>query len=129
MKLENLHTYSLSMNIGEKVWKLVNNWDHFSKETIGKQLVRVADSVACNLIESYKIKNESEAKKKAYSSIACLNETKTLITKAAYRNLINEKDYNNISTEINMINYLLNKYIKSVNENNTYKNVKIQRIQ
>ena len=128
MKLENLHTYILSMNIGEKVWKLVNNWDTFSKETIGKKLVMSIDSIACSLSKSCG-NNNSSVKNDVYFSIDSLIETKTLITKAAYRNLISEKDYNNLSTEINMINYFLKKYIKSVNKGNTYNKVKIQRIQ
>ena len=107
----NLHLYELSMDIGEKIWKLVNTWDYFAKSTIGMQLVQATDLVACNL--SDKTENGSEAKEKAYFTISHLNETKTLITKAAYRKLIDEKEYNNLSTEINVISFLLNKYIAS----------------
>jgi four helix bundle protein len=120
--LDNIHIYELSMNIGEKIWKLVNGWDYFAKETIGKQLVQSTDSVACNLNGSYKIKNESGAKERAYFTITYLNETKTLITKAAQRKLINEKEYNNISTEINVISFLLNKHMNSAKQNKTQTN-------
>jgi len=48
MKLEELQVYQLSMEIGEKVWKIVIDWDYFLKDTIGKQLVRATDSVAAN---------------------------------------------------------------------------------
>ena len=130
MKLEKLNTYNLSMNIGEKVWKIVNNWDDFSKVTLGKQLVEATDSIALNLSESYKIKNSKEAKDLAGFSLRHLNETKTLLTKASHRKLINEKEYNNISTEINMINYLLKKYVGLINhENNHNNNVKTKRLQ
>ncbi|MCK4664358.1 MAG: four helix bundle protein [Bacteroidales bacterium] len=49
MKLEELQVYQLSMEIGEKVWNIVINWDYFLKDTIGRQLVRAVDSVAANL--------------------------------------------------------------------------------
>jgi len=53
MKLEEFHVYQLSMEMGEKVWEIVIKWDYFSKDTIGKQLVRSVDSVAANLSEGY----------------------------------------------------------------------------
>ncbi|MCK9400995.1 MAG: four helix bundle protein [Bacteroidales bacterium] len=45
MTIDNLEIYNLSIGIGENVWGIVMKWDHFSKDTIGKQLVRSADSV------------------------------------------------------------------------------------
>jgi four helix bundle protein len=41
------------MKLGEDVWALVIKWDYFSKDTIGKQLVRAVDSIAANLSEGY----------------------------------------------------------------------------
>jgi len=49
MKLEELQVYQLAMDIGEKVWGLGIKWDYFAKDTLGKQFVRAADSVAANL--------------------------------------------------------------------------------
>ncbi len=114
---DNLHIYELSMKIGEKIWEIVNNWDSFAKETIGKQLVQKADSVACNLNKYYGNKNESDTSEKTYFTIVHLNEIKTLIAKATQRKLISEKEYNNISTQINVISFLLNKYVRSVKQN------------
>jgi len=53
MKLEELQVYQLSMEIGERVWEIVIKWDFFSKDTIGKQLVRSVDSIAANLSEGF----------------------------------------------------------------------------
>jgi four helix bundle protein len=53
MKLEELQVYQIAMDTGEKVWGIVNKWDYFSKDTIGKQLVKAADSMAANLSEGY----------------------------------------------------------------------------
>lgn len=35
------------MEIGDRVWEIVNKWDYFNKDTLGKQFVKAADSVAC----------------------------------------------------------------------------------
>jgi len=39
MKLEELLVYQLSMELGEKVWKIVIVWDFLAKDTVGKQLI------------------------------------------------------------------------------------------
>lgn len=53
MKLEEFRVYQLSMDLGEEVWDIVIKWDYFTKDTVGKQMVRAADSVAANLSEGY----------------------------------------------------------------------------
>jgi hypothetical protein len=35
MKLEDLYIYQTAMNIGEKVWDIVNDWEYFQKNSIG----------------------------------------------------------------------------------------------
>ncbi|MFH1678350.1 MAG: four helix bundle protein [Candidatus Omnitrophota bacterium] len=49
--IEELKVYNLSMEIGEKVWDMVDKWNYFAKNTVGKQLVKAADSIAANLSE------------------------------------------------------------------------------
>ena len=39
--------------IGDSIWKEVILWNHFEKDTIGKQLVRACDSITANLSEAY----------------------------------------------------------------------------
>ena len=53
MKLEELKVYQLAMNVGEKVWEIVSKWDYFTKDTVGKQLVKSVDSIAANISEGY----------------------------------------------------------------------------
>ena len=98
MKLEELQVYQLSMELGEKVWNIVINWDYFLKpacrqgrDTIGKQMVRAVDSVAANLSEGFGRYHYKEAKNFSYYSRGSLYETKTWLTKAYNRNLITTK--------------------------------------
>ena len=51
MNLEDLKVYNLAMELGESVWSLVDRWNYFQKDTIGKQLVKATDSIAANLSE------------------------------------------------------------------------------
>lgn len=48
---ENLEVYQLAENLADEVWKIVVEWEHFSKITIGQQLVNSADSISANIAE------------------------------------------------------------------------------
>ena len=53
LRLEDLEIYKMSMEIGEDIWKIVDTWNYFQKDTIGKQMVRSGDSIAANIAEGY----------------------------------------------------------------------------
>lgn len=114
MKLEELHVYQLSMDVGEIVWVQVQKWDYFSKDTIGKQLVRAVDSVAANLSEGFGRYFYKESKQFGYYSRGSLYETKTWLTKAHNRKLLNDENFRTLMKEINTIVKQLNMYIKSI---------------
>ncbi len=114
MKLEELHVYQLSMELGEKIWAIVINWDYFLKDTIGKQLVRAADSVAANLSEGFGRFFYKENKQLCYYSRGSLFEIKTWLTKTKNRKLISEDQFENFSKDIDLIGKKLNSYIKSI---------------
>ncbi len=116
MKLEELKVYQESMELGEKVWNLVIKWDKFSKDTMGKQLVKAADSIAANLSEGFGRYHFREKKNFGYYSRGLLYETKTWITKANNRGLIGDKDYNQYVGVINDIEVKLNNYIKATDK-------------
>jgi len=40
MELEDLHIFKASINLGKLIWADVINWDQFSKNTLGNQLIR-----------------------------------------------------------------------------------------
>ena len=114
MKLEELQVYKLSMEIGESIWNIVIKWDHFAKQTVGRQLVRAIDSVAANLSEGFGRYHYKEAKNFAYYSRGSLYESKTWLTKAYNRKLIVEEDFNAFIEEVNIIGIKLNNYINSI---------------
>ncbi len=114
MKLEELNVYQLSMSIAEEIWDIVKKWDYFTKDTVGKQLVRAADSIAENLSEGFGRFFYKEERQFCYYSRGSLYETKTWLTKASNRGLINTKDFEKFKKEINNIGVKLNNYIKSI---------------
>lgn len=117
MKLEELRVYSQSMELGEQIWKIVAKWDYFSKDTIGKQLLRSADSIAANLSEGFGRFHFKETKNFSYYSRGSLYETKTWLVKANSRGLLTDSELDSLISEIDNIGKMINKYIKSIGSN------------
>jgi len=114
MKLEDFEIYNLAMELGEKVYNLVSEWDYFQKDTIGKQLVRATDSIAANLSEGVGRFHYGEKKHFSYYSRGSLFETKTWLTKAMKRQQINEEVFNELIEDIERLGVKINNYIKTI---------------
>ncbi len=114
MKLEEFNVYQMAMKVGEDVWNIVIKWDFFAKDTVGKQFVRAIDSVAANLSEGYGRYHFKEVKHFSYYSRGSLYESKTWLTKAKNRNLINTEDFESMIQTLDSIGIKLNNYINSI---------------
>ena len=114
LKLEELEVYRLAMEIGEEVWKTVDDWKPFAKRTVGEQLVEAADSIAANLSKGYGRFHYKENKQFCYYSRGSLMETKTFLTKAKNRNLISDKEFDGTIEKLKTTHLKLNAYIKSI---------------
>ncbi len=120
--LEDFKVYRLAMKLGESVWSIVNGWDYFQKDTIGKQFVRATDSIAANLSEGLGRFHFKDAKNFGYFSRGSLFEAKTWMTKAHNRKLVSKEEFENLISEVETIGRMINAYINSigvVNQPNT----------
>jgi four helix bundle protein len=115
-RLEEFKVYNLAMELGEKVWDIVIVWGFFEKDTMGKQLVKAVDSIAANLSEGLGRYHFKEAKNFAYYSRGSLLETKTWLTKANSRKLIDNDQLQNLISSLEIIGKMLNSYVNSIGE-------------
>ena len=116
LKLEELDVYRMAMEIGERVWAIADGWNFFAKDTVGKQLVRAADSIAANIAEGYGRYHYKENKLFCYYTRGSLMETKTWLQKATHRGFISDQDLDGIATELDILHFKLNAYIKSIGQ-------------
>jgi hypothetical protein len=49
---ENLAVYQMSERLADEIWDIVQGWTNFARDTVGKQIVRAADSVGANIAEA-----------------------------------------------------------------------------
>ena len=73
-------------------WDIVNTWDFFNKDTLGKQSVRAADSMSLNIAEGYGRYFYKENKNFNYYSRGSAFECTSCLRKAVKRNLIAEEE-------------------------------------
>jgi len=114
MRLEELHIYQMAMTLGEEIWKLAESWSYYVKDTIGKQLVRAADSIAANIAEGYGRYHYKENLNFCFYSRGSLKETGTWLTKAKNRNLISIEKFEELNQLCESLSVKLNNYIKTI---------------
>ena len=51
--LEDLEVYQIAETFSNEIWAIVLEWNYFAKDTVGKQLVRAADSISANIAEGF----------------------------------------------------------------------------
>ncbi|WP_246859144.1 four helix bundle protein [Spirosoma sp. KCTC 42546] len=114
MGLNDLQIYQLAMTLGEQVWFVVNKWDYFAKDTVGKQVVRSVDSVAANISEGFGRYHYKENINFCYIARGSLLETRTWLDKARRRSLVGDDQYNQFDKDINTLGVKLNNYLKTL---------------
>lgn len=114
MRLDELEVYGLAMSIGERVWDIVKEWDYFAKDTVGKQFVRAADSMAANISEGYGRFFFKENKQFGYYARGSLYETATWLAKGRRRGLVPDSAHAAIRKDLESLAIRLNNYIRSI---------------
>ena len=112
--INDLEIYREAMRIGEVIWDLVADWPFSAKDTMGRQVVRAADSIAANLAEGYGRYHLKENQKFCYYSRSSAQETQTWIEKSVRRNLIPDDAARDLYSDLDTFMKRLNAYIRSV---------------
>ena len=118
---ENLTVYRLSENLADKIWEIVKNWDTFTRNTIGEQLVDAADSIGANIAEGTGRGSYADNKRFVRIARGSLYETKHFLRRAYRRKLLDEAQINELTVIINELTPKLNAYINSIGRNATDK--------
>jgi|SRR3989339_756313 len=100
LQLNDIGIYKLSYNLSNYVWKIVVEWDHFSKSSVGIQYVKVVDSVSANIAEGFGRYSKKDKVKFYRYSFGSLKESMDWTQKAKARSLISDKQYEIIMGEL-----------------------------
>lgn len=111
---ESLRVYTLSEELADAIWEIAAEWDAFNRDTIGKQIVRSADSIGANIAEGTGRYGFQDNKRFCYFARGSLNETKHWLRRAYKRKLLSNNEIDKLKLIIDELGPKLNAYINSI---------------
>ena len=114
MRFEDLRVYQLAEDLGDAIWDVVGEWDNLSRDTVGKQIVRSADSIGANIAEGSGRGTYQDNRRFVRMARGSLYETRHWLRRAYRRKLLNETQTNTIKELLDELAPRLNAYLKSI---------------
>lgn len=114
---ENLRVYKLSEELSDAIWNIVVRWESFAKETVGKQIVRSADSIGANISEGTGRGSFQDNRRFVRVARGSLNETQHFLRRAFKRKLLSRQDVEKLKPIVDNLAPQLNSYLKSIGPN------------
>jgi len=111
---EKLAVYQLAEKLCDEIWAVVSEWDYFSKDTVGKQLVRSADSIGANIAEGTGRGSFQDNRRFMRNARGSLNETRHWLRRAHQRNLMPAEKTERVKPLIDELSPRLNAYLRSI---------------
>jgi four helix bundle protein len=111
---ENLKVYQLAERLADEIWDTVATWSSFAKATVGKQIVRSADSVGANIAEGDGRGSYQDNRRFVRNDRGSLNETKHFLRRAYRRKLLTREQTSRLKPIVDELPPRLNAYLKSI---------------
>ena len=116
-RFEDLRVFQLAEKLSDDLWTIIETWNYFEKDTVGKQLVRSADSIGANIAEGSGRGTAKDNKRFVRIARASLNETKFWLRRATKRELIDADQLEIIQVVLDELAPTLNAYLSSIGRN------------
>jgi four helix bundle protein len=125
---ENLRIYELSEILSDKIWEIALGWKPFARDTVGKQIVRAADSIGANIAEGSGRGSTQDNRRFIRMARGSLYETQHWLRRAFRRKLLTSQHVEELKPIINELSPKLNSYLRAIsNSLSTERGAKGQR--
>ncbi len=111
---EKLEVYQLSETIADGIWDVVHPWPPFAKSTVGRQLVRSADSIGANIAEGVGRGSAGDNQRFVRIARGSLYETKHWLRRAYRRGLLPQQHVDHLQPLVAELAPRLNAYLNSI---------------
>ena len=113
---DDLEIIKMAEGISDAVWERVGEFDDFAKDTVGRQLVRAADSIGANLAESCGRFHYGDKLLFLYYARGSLFETKYWVNRSFRRKLIEDAEANAAINILTDLARRLNVFVRSLKQ-------------
>jgi four helix bundle protein len=93
-------------------WNIVIHWKPLEKDTVGKQIIRAADSIGANIAEGAGRYNFQDNKRFVKIARGSLHETRYWLRRAYTRKLLTDEQIDKLKPIIDELSPKLNAYLK-----------------
>jgi len=111
---ENLQVYQLAEKLADELWELVREWEIFARDTIGKQMLRAADSIGANIAEGTGRGSYQDNRRFVRIARGSLYETQHWLRRAYRRKLLTAEQIERLKEILDNLCPMLNAYLKSI---------------
>ena len=111
---EKLQVYQLSEKLADSVWNIVATWDSFAKDTVGKQIVRAADSIGANISEGSGRGSLQDNRRFVRMARGSLYETIHWLRRSYVRKLLTQVEVKKLRLLVEELTPKLNAFLRSV---------------
>lgn len=116
---ERLRVYVLAEELADAVWTIVRKWDMLARDTVGKQIVRSADSIGANIAEGYGRGSYQDNRRFFRIARGSLYETRHWLRRAYRRKLLKDDQIETLKSNIANLGPQLNAYLRSIGSKKT----------
>jgi four helix bundle protein len=109
--------YLSAEQLADEVWKVVRKWDALARDTVGRQLVRAADSIGANIAEGSGRGSHQDYRRFLRIARGSLCETQHWLRRAFRRELLAPQQIESLKALVDHLGPTLNAYLRSVGHN------------
>ena len=113
---EKLQVYQLSEQIADSIWNIVITWNTFARDTVGKQIVRSADSIGANIAEGSGRGSLVDNRRFVRMARGSLYETLHWLRRSYTRKLLSQSEVKNLRGLVQELSPKLNAFLRSVDD-------------
>ncbi len=108
----------MSETLADEIWDIVIGWNNFAKDTVGKQIVRCADSVGASIAEGEGRGTSLANKHFVRIARGSLQENQHWLRRAYKRNLLTKEQIERLKPLIENLSPSLNAYLSAIGNGN-----------
>jgi four helix bundle protein len=111
---ENLRVYKLAEQLSDAVWNIVKGWPVLARDTVGKQLIKAADSIGANIAEGTGRGSFVDNRRFVRIARGSPYEARHRLRRAFKRKLLTEAHTATLKPMIDNLSPMLNAYLRSI---------------
>ncbi len=120
LAFSDLSSYKIAFELSNSVWQITSKWNYFAKSSIGLQFMRAIDSISANIAEGCGRFGKKDKIRFYRIARGSLFESLDWLEKAKVRDLISEREFEEIFIKLNFLP-------KEINQLISYTNLKLKR--